>query len=145
MFQISQICWQNVAAEVFNGLWTSTHVLSDEPSHAWQSSVLLAQLGIGCSLRFPSAPDLPTTPGLGQQYYFYAYIMKQGPHRSSQGLFCCPQQSVMLCFVQIPALLACAFLFTRHPLPGHPQQWLRPHHKRSTQRAGCLRVDTKCL
>lgn len=34
-------------------------VLSDEPSHAWQSSVLLAQLGTGCSFSLPSAPALP--------------------------------------------------------------------------------------
>ena len=144
MLQISQMCWQNLAARVFNGLWASTHVLSDEPSHAWQSSVL-AQLGTGCSLRLPSAPALPTTPGLGQQHYFYVYNMQQGSHHSSQGLFCCPQQSVTLCFAQNPALPACDFLFTPHSLPGHPQRWLRPHHKSSAQCAGCLGGDTKCL
>lgn len=43
---------------------------------------------------------------------FYVYNRPQDSHHSSQGLFCCPQQPVALCFVQIPALPACAFLFT---------------------------------
>lgn len=105
MLQISQICWQNLAV-VFSGLWASTHVLCDEPSRAWQSSVLLAQLGTGCSLCPLSAPAFPLTRCLGQQHYFYVYNMQQGPHRSSQGLFCCPQPSAILCFAQsLPCLL----------------------------------------
>lgn len=77
-------------------MWASTHVLSDEPGHAWQSSVLLGQLGTGCLRRLPSAPALPTAPSLGQQHYCCVDDMQQGSHHSSQGLFPCPQQSVTL-------------------------------------------------
>lgn len=144
MLQISQMCWQNLTAGVFNGLWASTHVLSDEPSHAWQSSVLLAQLGTGCSLHLPSAPVLPTSPGLGRQHWFYVYNMQQGSHHSSQGLFCCPQQSVTVLPKSLPCLPVLFFL-APHSMSQCPQRQLRPHPKRSAQCAGCFGGDTKCL
>lgn len=107
------MCWQNPAAAVFNDLWASTHVLSGKPGHAWQSSVLLAQLGTGCSLCLPSAPALPTTPGLGRQHCLHVYNVQQGSHHSSQGLFCCPQQYGTLC---LPKSLPCLPVFSSlHP------------------------------
>lgn len=131
-------------------MWASTHVLSDEPGHAWQSSVLLGQLGTGCLRRLPSAPALPTAPSLGQQHYCCVDNMQRGSHHSSQGLFPCPQQSVTLFsssffFAQIPALPARAFLFTPHSMPGRPRRWLRPRRKRSARRTGCLGGDAKHL
>lgn len=143
MLQISQTCWQNLAV-VFSGLWASTHVLSDEPSHAWQSLVLLAQLGTGFSLSRPSAPAFPMTRCLGQRHYFYVYNMQQGSHHSSQELFCCPQPSVILCFAQMPCP-AC-LCFSPYPL-FHAQNsgWPGHHHEGRAQRAGCLGEDTKCL
>lgn len=139
VLQISQMCWQNQAV-VFSGLWASTHVLSDEPSRAWQPSVLLAQLGTGCSLCPPSAPAFPMTRCLGQRHYFYVYNTQQGSHHSSQGLFCCPQPYVILSFAQIPALPTCAFLLTPCSMPGNPVGW-----DTITKDAGCLEGDTKCL
>lgn len=93
-------------------------MLSDEPSRAWQSSVLLAQLETGCSLCPPSAPAFPMTRCLGQQHYFHVYNKKQGSHHSSQGLLCCPQPSVILCFAQS---LPCLLVLFSLPLAACPE------------------------
>lgn len=142
MLQISQTCWQNLTV-VFSGLWASTHVLSDEPSRAWQSSVLLAQLGTGCSLCPPSAPDFSVTRCLGQRHYFHVYKMQQSSHHSSHGLFCCPQPSVILCFAQFLPWCLC---FCPYPLlHARNSGWLEHQLRGRAQHAGCLEGDTKCL
>lgn len=72
------------------------------------------------SLAAPSVPpqlQLFLTRCLGQQHYFYVYSMQQGPHHSSQGLLCCPQPSVILCFAQS---LPCLLVLFSLPLAASP-------------------------
>lgn len=121
MLQISQTCWQNLTV-VFSGLWASTHVLSDEPSRAWQSSVLLAQLGTGCSLCPLSAPDFLWLAALASGTIFM-YT------RCSKALI----TPLMDCFAALSHLSffvlpnscpgACAFVLTPCCMPGIPVGW----------------------
>lgn len=123
MLQISQMCWQNLAG-VFRGLWASTHALSDEPSRAWQSSVLLAQLEPGCSLCPPSAPAFPDSlPWPAALFLCIQHAAR--PSSLLTGAALLPSAICHSLFCPIPALPTCAFLLTPSCIPGIPVGWDR--------------------
>lgn len=133
MLQISQTCWQNLAAGVLKGLWASTHVLSMSP--AMPGSPRCCWPGWG--LAAPSvSPELQLFLRLlalpGSAIFMYTTGRKTliTPHRvcfaalSSLSLSVLPKS--------LPCLLV-LFSLPRHFMPEHPQRWLRPHHKRRSQ------------
>lgn len=145
MLQISQMCWQNLAAGVLKGLWASTHVLLLSPAVPGSARCCRPSGGLAAPSVSPELPLFLRLLALAGSAIFVYTTCRKALVTPRRGCFAALSSlSLSVLPKSLPCLLVLISL-PHHFMPEHPQRWPRPHHKRKSQRAGCLGGDTQRL